>query len=624
DSCNGGNYLSSSNSCEVCTSPCKTCSNENTCISCIDGYFKLSDKCYECNINCKTSNDNCKCDNCDDGYYLINYQCLKCDSNCKTCTGSASQCTSCSDGYYNSNNQCLKCDSICKTCSDSANKCDSCNDGYYLSNNQCLKCNSNCKTCSENTDKCDSCNGGNYLSSSNSCEVCTSPCKTCSNENTCISCIDGYFILSDKCLQCNINCNTTIDNCRCNSCYDGYYLSNFQCFSCKPNCKTCPGSADICLQCNKGYFLNFNNSCEKCSNLCDVCSDENTCITCESGYVLNDNYCIDKCPRDNSFKLISSQKCVKSCSIQDLQSNLCILNYTYNQNQNETNDNKENIDEDLKTKEILLQNVEELLISDDYNTSSLDNGEDVVIIDEKMTVTLTTTESQKNNTNNNVTIINLGECEALLRHEYNISDNENLYIKKIDLIQEGMKIPKVGYDIYAKLNGTNLVRLNLTVCEKSEIFLSVPVIISESLDKLDSNSGYYTDICYTATSDSGTDISLKDRKKDFIEGNKAICQDDCQFQDYDYTNQKANCSCKVKESMTSILDLKINKTKLYENFVDIKNIANIKMLSCYKVLLTKDGLKKNIASFCILPILLFHLIAIFIFYFKQKKKIDKK
>ena len=38
--------------------------------------------------------------------------------------------------------------------------------------------------------------------------------------------------------------------------------------------------------------------------------------------------------------------------------------------------------------------------------------------------------------------------------------------------------------------------------------LSVPVIITENLDLLNTSSGYYNDICYTATSDTGTDIPL--------------------------------------------------------------------------------------------------------------------
>ena len=40
--------------------------------------------------------------------------------------------------------------------------------------------------------------------------------------------------------------------------------------------------------------------------------------------------------------------------------------------------------------------------------------------------------------------------------------------------------------------------------------------------------------------------------------------------------------------------MKINKTKLYENFVDIKNTANIKLMVCYKELLTTKGIKNNI------------------------------
>ena len=255
----------------------------------------------------------------------------------------------------------------------------------------------------------------------------------------------------------------------------------------------------------------------------------------------------------------------------------------------------------------------------------MENGEDDVFEDEKMTVTLTTTQNQKNNTNNNITIIDLGECEDLLRKEYNISDDELLYMKKIDVIQEGMKIPKVEYDVYSKLNGNILVKLNLTVCQNSKISLSVPVQISESLDKLNSSSGYYNDICYAATSDSGTYISLKDRKKEFIEENKTVCQDDCDFSEYDYNTKKAKYSCKVKESSPiSLADMKINKTKLYENFIDIKNIANIKLMVCYKELLTLRGIKNNIACFIIAPIIIFHITIIILFYDKFQSKITNK
>ena len=49
---------------------------------------------------------------------------------------------------------------------------------------------------------------------------------------------------------------------------------------------------------------------------------------------------------------------------------------------------------------------------------------------------------------NNISIINLGQCENLLIEEYNISNTSNLYILKIDTFLEGIKIPKVEYEVY--------------------------------------------------------------------------------------------------------------------------------------------------------------------------------
>ena len=51
--------------------------------------------------------------------------------------------------------------------------------------------------------------------------------------------------------------------------------------------------------------------------------------------------------------------------------------------------------------------------------------------------------------------IDLGEYETLLTNFYNMSSNESIYIKKIDIIQEGMSTVKVEYDVYAKLFGKN-------------------------------------------------------------------------------------------------------------------------------------------------------------------------
>ena len=223
-----------------------------------------------------------------------------------------------------------------------------------------------------------------------------------------------------------------------------------------------------------------------------------------------------------------------------------------------------------------------------------------------------------------MTIIDLGECENLFRNYYHLPDNELLYIKKIDIKQEGMNIPKVEYDIYSKLSGTKLEKLNISICDNSKISLLIPLIITENIDILDSKSKYYNDICYTTTSESGTDITLKDRKNEYIDGNKMVCQDDCDFSEYNENIQKVNCSCKVQKSSSLFENMKINKTKLLENFVDIKNIINIKFLVCYENLLTKDGIIHNIGCILILLIIIFHIVNIFIFFINQLNQINKR
>ena len=112
----------------------------------------------------------------------------------------------------------------------------------------------------------------------------------------------------------------------------------------------------------------------------------------------------------------------------------------------------------------ILKNIEQELTSENFDTTDLDNGLESIIEKEKLKITFTTTQNQKNNIFNNMAKIDLGECETELRNFYHIPDNEILYMKKIDIIQEGMKTIKVEYDAYAKLFGNKLINLNLTVC----------------------------------------------------------------------------------------------------------------------------------------------------------------
>ena len=73
-------------------------------------------------------------------------------------------------------------------------------------------------------------------------------------------------------------------------------------------------------------------------------------------------------------------------------------------------------EEEIKFYDNILKSIEEGFTSENYDTSNLDKGEDENIKTERMTITFTTSQNQKDNKNNNMSNIDLGECETLLRN----------------------------------------------------------------------------------------------------------------------------------------------------------------------------------------------------------------
>ena len=650
---------------------CHSCSasTPNKCSSCDYVYYLKDENCLKCDSNCgKCEYSASYCTSCSSGYYLLNTKCFQCDSNCKNCEISSSHCTDCFDGKYLSNANCFPCDSNCKTCRTNATNCLSCVDGKYLSNSICLLCDPNCKTCKTNATNCLSCNQGDYLAPNNTCVKCPNICKECQNENKCSSCIDDYFLFNNQCYKCNLNCSTSNDGCKCNTCEEGFYLKNYQCLQCNSLCVTCI-QQDLCTKCItnyykkeddplnngrnficykelEGYYLD-NNIYKKCYQTCRECTKGGSkkfhnCTECDVNLpfeVKRNNFinCYNNCSNYFYFDSNDNFHCTYNLS--------CPYKYPYLlENRFECIElNLDEIldrslinglsgtglrEEEIKFYDNILKSLEDGFTSDLYNPSDLNNGKEQILKTEKLTLTFTTTRNQRNNINNNVnnnmTTIDLGECETLLRNFYHIPDNEPLYMKKVDIMQDGMKTLKVEYDIYARLFEKNLINLNLTICEKSKISISIPIKITEQLDKLNSSSAYYNDICYTTISEDGTDIVMKDRKNEFIDKDRIVCQDDCFFSEYDYVNSKAKCLCNVKKCSQSYSDMKINKEKILDNLKNINNLINFKFLICYKKLFTKEGIFKNIGNYIIFSIIIFHIISIFIFSLMQFSSITKK
>ena len=245
-----------------------------------------------------------------------------------------------------------------------------------------------------------------------------------------------------------------------------------------------------------------------------------------------------------------------------------------------------------------------------------------------MNIILTSTQNQKDNEDKNNITMNLGECENIIKDKYNISKNSSLYMIQIISEEEGMKIPKVEYEVYYPLyNSNDLKKLDLSFCKGSKVEISIAVKINEPLDKYNLSSGYYNDICSKTTSDSGTDIPLNDRRNEFVDNNMALCEENCQLIEYNYAKEKAKCSCEVKTSVPPNFDIKFNKNDFFKSFADVKNIFNVKIMKCYGIVLIIKSLKRNIGFYIIASIILFYFITLLIFttssFEKLKEEINK-
>ena len=481
-------------------------------------------------------------------------------------------------------------------------------------------------------------------------------------QDLCITCIYSYHPKYED----NNNQNSFI---KCYKNPEGYFLDKDNYYKkCYSNCQNCTQQGNNenhnCVSCKKEFpyelnFINTKNCYEKCEHntYFDLKTNKSYCTynsSCPNDYnkkIQEKNICIDKCfkdkefpyefrfncynecplnisiksetkyffcnaicPKEFPFEIISTQKCVDVCSITDRQKELCKINYEPKEEEAGDNDNK---DASKEIEDKAVENIQQEITSG-FDTEELDKGENVVIKQKDSTVTISTTENQKTEKSKNISTINLGECENKIKDEYNIPRNKSLYILKLDIKQEGSKIPKIEYEVYYPLFNNGLIKLNMTACENSKIDLSIPVEISENnIDKLNASSDYYNDICYTDTSENGTDISLADRKKNFVNNNLTVCEEDCDFISYDYEMEKAVCSCKVKtNSSMKISGIVIDKDKLLNSFTNFKNIANVKVLKCHELIFSIEAYKNNYANLILLGIILLLLITMIIFYFK--------
>jgi surface protein len=273
-------------------------------------------------------------------------------------------------------------------------------------------------------------------------------------------------------------------------------------------------------------------------------------------------------------------------------------------------------DESIKNKDKIIENIRKDLLNGNLNDLlfNLTNGtkQDLLFQSKDIIFQITTTENQKNNEYKNISTINLNLCEERLRSKNNISEDQTLIIFKVDYYVPGLLIPVIGYEVY---HPTKNYKLELSNCSDLLIDLNIPISINEdTLFKYDPNSKYYTDECYSYTTESGTDIILNDRQNEYSDNNLSICESNCTLNMYDSETKKAICECHTKTKIDSISDIINNDNIISSNFNKNNSTTNFATMKCMNTLFSKEGLLENIGSYLFIFNLIFFSISAIIYF----------
>ena len=378
----------------------------------------------------------------------------------------------------------------------------------------------------------------------------------------------------------------------------GYYIYdilNKILGKCHISCETCDKGPEIgkanCLSCNENFELNNNNNCLYKYNY--YYNTNNEII-----YLMKDQLCPEILP----FELIESKECVEYCDNEELINKLCIINdFTGNNFDLITNRVKDFVG---------------LSNSKDY---------DVIINGNNVVYEVTTTATSNNYYN--ISSIDFGECENILKKHYNI---DYLIVFKIDIKLNNSYSTVVQYEVYSP-DKKHL--LNLSLCDKSQIELLVPVYIDEETNNLydliskegydmfNENSSFYKDICTPFTTKDGTDILLNDRQKTYYNENIVLCENTCIYVNYNSSTKRAKCQCQVKKKISKIETISLNKLGSSIVF-DIKKLSNIEIIKCYKLTFSKIGQIDNYGSLILITMIIIFIVLVIYFYINEKYSIS--
>ena len=368
---------------------------------------------------------------------------------------------------------------------------------------------------------------------------------------------------------------------------------------CNDNCKTCQligksSNQTKCVECNDNLKFHLDEN-----------TSSNTCFSSDNN-----------CPEDFPFLNIENNlKCEKSCNIETITNNKCIIdNYS------------------IKSIKQIYSMFNDI-ISNEYNNENV-----ILKVDDDLTFHLSNSLNEKEmlnskkESNYNLSIIDLGECEAKLKKVHNIPEDISLIIFKVETVYDNTTIKNVQYEIYNPLTTVKIT--DLSPCENDKINIYVPTNLDNDTyslyenfkkigyDIFNPNDSFYNDICSQYTTVNNSDLTLNDRKELFYNEKQIFCQENCEYNGIDLDNYHAKCECPATSKNEITFEKQpFSGIEIITSFYEVIKFSNFLILKCFKLVFSSIGIKNNYGFIIILVLLGLLFIFMIIFLFTGMNKI---
>ena len=259
--------------------------------------------------------------------------------------------------------------------------------------------------------------------------------------------------------------------------------------------------------------------------------------------------------------------------------------------------------------------------------SQWNSSEDNTIIETNNVIFQISSLDDQKNTKLNLSYVDLGECENILKNAYGISSQQSLIILKTDIISNDTNGRYVQYEIY---NPNNYEKLDLSLCKNIKIEINIPVTLDSETESaydnaknqgynlFDSEDDFYNELCTPYTSENDTDLTLAYRQNYLY---KSLCQDGCVFNEYNQDNDRVSCNCdaQTNSTKTSLSNIEFYSSFLFNSFFNTIKISNFMVMKCYKLFFSFKDLFKNVGKILMFLLYLVYIVLMIICLIKKDK-----